>query len=186
MAQKTIDDNTLVESLFEVFRSHGYEDASLSLLSKVTGLKKSSLYHRFPAGKHDMVKAVVSHISAQIHEHVIEPLMSSKETPKKRFSNMIVTIKAFYNDGRKNCLLNVLSLGETQIEIQELLNKDYNAWLAALIKLGIEIGMNQKEARRRSEHFMIAVQGTLVIQRLTNNRQTFKNSMEYEQELFFQ
>lgn len=186
MAYQTIDDNTLVESLFELFRSHGYESATISLLSKVTGLKKSSLYHRFPAGKYDMVKAVVLHISAQLHKLVIEPLMSGKGTPRKRFSNMIVTIKAFYCDGKKNCILNVLSLGDVKAEINTLLNEDYNDWLAALIKLGKEVGMNHQEARKRSEHFLITLQGALVIQRLTNNAQTFQNSMEYGQKQFFQ
>lgn len=186
MAHQTIDDNSLIESLFELFRSHGYEGATITLLSKVTGLKKSSLYHRFPAGKYDMVKAVVLHISEQLHNHVIEPLISGKETPKKRFRNMIVTVKKFYSDGKKNCILNVLSLGESKAEINSLLNKDYNDWLAALIKLAKEVGMNQQEARKRSESFLIAVQGALVIQRLTNNTQTFQNSMEYEQKQYFQ
>ncbi len=73
MALQTIDDHSLAESLFDVFRSRGYEGATLSLLSEVTGLKKSSLYHRFPAGKDDMVKAVVLYVSSQLHTHIIEP-----------------------------------------------------------------------------------------------------------------
>jgi AcrR family transcriptional regulator len=185
MALQTIDDHSLAESLFEVFRSRGYEGATLSLLSEVTGLKKSSLYHRFPAGKDDMVKAVALYVSSQLHEHVIQPLLNSNEIPEIRFENMLTTIKAFYDDGKKNCLLNVLGLGETKAEINELLNNDYNAWLAALIKLGRETGLNQNAAKKRSEHFLIVVEGTLVIQRLTNNRLAFQNSMEYEKKQFF-
>jgi AcrR family transcriptional regulator len=41
-------------TLAEVFREHGYEDASLSLLSQATGLGKGSLYHFFPGGKEEM------------------------------------------------------------------------------------------------------------------------------------
>lgn len=185
MALQTIDDGSLAESLFEVFRSRGCEGATLSLLSEVTGLKKSSLYHRFPAGKDDMVKAVVLYVSVQLHDQLIEPLLNSKEAPEKRFSKMIATVKAFYSDGRKNCLLNVLSLGEAKAEIKKLLNKDYDAWLAALIKLGKEAGLNQRDAKARSEHFLIVIQGALVIQRLTSNRLTFQNSMEYEKKQFF-
>jgi len=185
MAQQTIDDRSLVEALFEVFRSRGYEGTTLSLLSEVTGLKKSSLYHRFPAGKDDMVKTVVLHISAQLHEHVIEPLLNNKEPPENRFSNMIATIKAFYSDGRKNCLLNVLNLEGAKSEIKALMTKDYNAWLAALVKLGKEVGMSQQVAKMRSEHFLIVVEGALIIQRLTSNTRTFKNNMEYEKKQFF-
>ncbi len=185
MALQTIDDDSLAESLFEVFRSRGYEGATLSLLSEVTGLKKSSLYHRFPAGKDDMVKAVVLYVSAQLHEHVIQPLLNSNESPEQRFSKMLTSVQAFYDDGRKNCLLNVLSLGEAQAEIKELLNNAYNAWLAALIKLGKAAGLNENDATARSEHFLIVVEGALVIQRLTSNRLIFQKSLEYEKKQFF-
>jgi len=185
MAHQTIDDHSLVESLFEVFRSRGYEGATLSQLAEVTGLKKSSLYHRFPAGKDDMVKAVVLYVSEQLHTHVIGPILKGEEEPEKLFDSMITTIKGLYSDGRKNCLLNVLSLGDANPEIKSLLKKDYNAWLAALIKLGMDAGMKQQEAKARSEHFMIVMQGALVVQRLTNNVLTFENSMEYEKNEFF-
>jgi len=185
MAVQTINDASLAELLFDVFRSRGYEGATLSLLSEVTGLKKSSLYHRFPKGKDDMVKAVVLYVSEQLHLHVIQPLLNNSETPENRFTNMLTTIKAFYNDGRKNCLLNILSLGETKPEINELLNKDYNAWLSALINLGQEVGLSQDEAKTRSEHFLIVVEGALVIQRLTSNPLTFQQSIELEKTVFF-
>ncbi len=185
MAQQTIDDRTLIEALFDVFRSRGYEGTTLSLLSEVTGLKKSSLYHRFPAGKDDMVKAVVLHVSAQLKKHIIEPLLHGEVAAEKRFNDMIVAIRAFYEDGRKNCLLNVLSLEGANTEIKALMNKDYRAWLAALIKLGRDIGMSQQEAEARAEHFLIVVEGALVIQRLTRHRQTLQKSLEYEKKHFF-
>jgi len=185
MALQTIDDDSLAESLFEVFQSYGYEGATLSILSKVTGLKKSSLYYRFPAGKDDMARAVVLYVSTQIQEHIIEPLLNRKEMPEKRFNKMISTVKVFYNNGKKNCLLNVLNIGEANTEINELLNSNYNAWIGALIKLGKEAGLSHSDAKTRSEHFLIVIQGALVIQRLTNNSLTFQNSMEYEKKLFF-
>ncbi|MEQ1558727.1 MAG: TetR/AcrR family transcriptional regulator [Methyloglobulus sp.] len=185
MALQTIDNDTLAESLFEIFRSCGYEGTTISQLSESTGLKKSSLYHRFPAGKDDMVKAVVAYVSGQLHQHVIEPLLDSHVSPEQRFSNMLVTIKAFYSDGQKNCLLNALTLGNGLDEIKALLVKDYKSWLAALIQLSKGAGMNQQEAEVKSEHFLIAVEGALVIQRLTNNPQTFENCMDYEQKHFF-
>lgn len=185
MAIPTIDDDSLAASLFEVFRSRGYEGTSISLLSEVTGLKKSSLYHRFPAGKEDMLKAVVLYVSSQLHTHIIGPLLNSAEAPERRFNTMLTTIRSFYHEGRKNCLLNVLSLGETKEEISELLNRDYCDWLDALTNLAKDAGLSKKDAKIRSEHFLIAIQGALVIQRLTNNSRTFRNAIEYEKKLFF-
>ena len=184
MAQQSVSSEALMESLFEVFRCHGYEGTTLSQLSEVTGLQKSSLYHHFPEGKIDIVKAVLTYFSAQLYQHVIEPLLDSQKPPEKRFSNMLVTIKAFYSNGKKNCLLNALSLGEAKDEIKVLVSNDYNAWLDALNKLGKEVGMARRDAEVWSERFLIVVEGALVVQRLTSNALTFENTMDYEKKQF--
>lgn len=185
MANQTIDNVTLNESLFEVFRHRGYEGATLSLLSEETGLKKSSLYHRFPSGKDDMVKTAVLHVSNLLHEQVIEPLLVDTENPKEKLDNMVNTVCSFYDDGRKNCLLNVLGLGNPNKEIIQLLNKDYTDWRKALIELAIQGGLKNEEAIIRAERFLLVIQGSLVIQRLTNNNTTFKNNLNYEKDQFF-
>jgi TetR/AcrR family transcriptional regulator, lmrAB and yxaGH operons repressor len=186
MAQQPNENNALIEALFDIFRNHGYEGTTISLLSEVTGLQKSSLYHHFPKGKEDMLKAVVGFVSGQIHQHVIAPLLNKQVKPEKRFSDLIATIKVFYCDGRKNCLLNVLNLGETKTEINKLQNDDYIAWLDALIQLGKEAGLNQLEAKNWAERFLVIVEGALVIQRLTGEKQIFEKHMEYEQKQFRQ
>lgn len=186
MAQQNNENTALIEALFDIFRNHGYEGTTISLLSEVTGLQKSSLYHYYPKGKEDMLRAVVEYVSGQIHQYVIAPLLDKQASPAKRFSNMIATIKAFYHDGRKNCLLNVLSLGEAKIDIKKLQNDDYSAWLNALTQLGEEVGMSQPEAKNWSERFVIIMEGALVIQRLTNDKQTFEKHMAYEQKQFQQ
>ena len=184
MAQQANENTALIGALFDIFRNHGYEGTTISLMSEVTGLQKSSLYHHFPKGKDDMLKAVVSYVSKQIQQHIITPLLNTQIKPEKRFSNMITTIKAFYSEGRKNCLLNVLNLGEAKLEIKKLQNDDYSAWLDALIQLGKEAGLNQQDAKNWAERFFIILEGALVIQRLTSDMQTFEKHMEYEQNSF--
>jgi TetR/AcrR family transcriptional regulator, lmrAB and yxaGH operons repressor len=184
MAQQTNENTALIQALFDIFRNHGYEGTTISLLSEVTGLQKSSLYHHFPKGKEDMLKAVVEFVSAQIQQHIIAPLLDTQVKPEKRFSNMIATIKAFYSDGRKNCLLNVLNLGDVKTEINKLQNNDYEAWQNALVELGKEVGLSQQEAKNWAERFIIIIEGALVIQRLTGDKQTFEKHMEYEQKQF--
>ena len=50
--------------LAEVFRAHGYEGASLSLITRATGLGKGSLYHLFPGGKAEMAACGLAEIDA--------------------------------------------------------------------------------------------------------------------------
>jgi len=52
----------ILVGLATVFRSRGYEGASLKELAEATGLKKASLYYRFPNGKQEMAEAVLNHI----------------------------------------------------------------------------------------------------------------------------
>ena len=108
MAQPINENTVLIEALFDIFRNHGYEGTTISLLSEVTGLQKSSLYHHFPKGKEDMLRAVVGFVSGKIHQHVIAPLLDKQINPEKRFSNLIATIRTFYCDGRKKLFVKCL------------------------------------------------------------------------------
>lgn len=184
MAHQKIDNLSLINALLDVFRLYGYEGATLSRLSKATGLKKSSLYHRYPEGKDDIVSAIVNHVSEQFQEYIIEPLLNNKVKPDKRFGQMICSINEYYDNGKKNCILNVLNLGEISLDVKEKLKHDYQNWLSVLIKLGEEAGMSNEEATLKSKHFLIAVEGSLVIQRITNDVDTFKESMEYQKNCF--
>lgn len=184
MAQLIIEDNALTIAVFETFRKHGYEGTTIALLSKVTGLKKSSLYHRFPDGKADMAKTVATYMQGQIQQGVIMPLLNKTVPPEERFSQMIAMLQDFYADGTKSCLLNVLSLGEVAPDLKQVLNTVYDAFLYALEKLAHEIGMDGNEAKLWSERFLIFLQGSLVIQRLTKNNEMFALQMQNEQQQF--
>ncbi len=186
MVQATIDDDVLTSAVFETFRQYGYEGATISLLSSVTGLKKSSLYHRFPAGKDDMSKAAVGYVQIQIQQHMIVPLLNKTVAPGVRFSTMIAATQQFFVDGTKNCLLNVLSLGDVKPEIQQQLNAIYDAFLYALERLAQEIGLDAHEAKLWAERFLIFLEGALVIQRLTKNKEMFIQQLQYEQQQFNQ
>jgi TetR/AcrR family transcriptional regulator, lmrAB and yxaGH operons repressor len=184
MAQQTIDDGGLTKALFETFRKHGFEGTTIALLSEVTGLKKSSLYHHFPAGKEDMAIAVVAYVQSHFQREVIAVLLDKKVTPEQRFSQMLTSLQQFFENGTKNCLLNVFSLGEAKPEMRQKLNAIYDTFLYALEKLAQEIGVDSHEAKLWSERFLIFLEGALVIQRLTKNKVMFSQQMEYEQQQF--
>ena len=48
MRPQKVQDTEMLQGLMAVLRSRGYDGASLKELSDSTGLKKASLYHRFP------------------------------------------------------------------------------------------------------------------------------------------
>ena len=57
-----VSEEEVVQKLFQVFRLKGFDGASLSDLAEATGLKKASLYHRYPGGKQEMAAAVMDFV----------------------------------------------------------------------------------------------------------------------------
>ncbi len=51
MRAPTVTRDEVIERLAGVFRSSGFERATLTELSRASGLQRSSLYHLFPGGK---------------------------------------------------------------------------------------------------------------------------------------
>src|SRR3954469_22668198 len=62
MAKTVAERAAVLPVLGEVFREHGFEGASLSLIGERTGLGKGSLYLFFPGGKEEMATAVLAEI----------------------------------------------------------------------------------------------------------------------------
>jgi len=60
-----ITDAQLTDALTDVFRTYGYEGATLSRISEATGLQRASLYHRFPGGKEAMARFHSSYANLQ-------------------------------------------------------------------------------------------------------------------------
>ena len=62
-----------IPSLLQLFRQHGYDGATLSKISQVTGLGKASLYHHFPKGKDEMVQEVLAYLEESINQCCSKP-----------------------------------------------------------------------------------------------------------------
>jgi AcrR family transcriptional regulator len=65
----------VLRALGEVFRAHGYEGASLTLITEATGLGKGSLYHLFPGGKEQMAAEVLADIDGWFELNIYAPLL---------------------------------------------------------------------------------------------------------------
>ena len=163
----------VITKLIPVFRHYGYEGATVSRLSKATGLKKASLYHHFQGGKEQMAEAVLEHIGHWIEENVFAPLHSNKP-PRERIQAMSQGIDKFYQSGQDPCLLSVMSVGEADNLFHQQLEQFLQKWLDTLAKTVEETGVTPVLARQRAEDAIMLVQGALVLVRVTQNTQPFK------------
>lgn len=160
-----IDDQTLMARLAAVFRRGGYEGASMASLAEGTGLKKASLYHRFPGGKEEMAGAV---LGAEAERFGAEALgqLEGPGPVNRRITAFVEAVKAHYAGGRAACLLNLFAppMGESgpfgaPIAGTFALISDR---LAQTLEEG---GADPARAAAEAEQFLAAVHGGLVLAR---------------------
>lgn len=173
MPPTKIEDGRLLERLTRVFRLHGYDGASLTRIAKATGLGRASLYHRFAGGKEEMAEAVLTRADRWFETHVLAPLSVPGE-PAERARTMARRLADFYGDGRRSCLLDTLSLGDSEDALRRHIERSFRAWIEALASLAREAGATGPVAKRKAEEVVIRVQGALVLSRATGDVAPFK------------
>ncbi len=152
----------VIDRLMSVLRRTGYDGASLAELSKATGLGKSSLYHHFPEGKDDMVRAVLDHLETQLIATVFAPLRIAGDA-HDRLTTMADALDAFYAHGNESCVLAQLVLGTTRERFREQLTRIFTEWTGAIARVLTDAGLSRALARRRAEDAVLRVEGALVV-----------------------
>lgn len=172
MARPKIHEDDLLDRLTEVFQAHGYEGASLSRLSKATGLERASLYHRFPGGKEEMARVVLDRAAGWLVRHVLAPL-EEPGRPWQRVARMSELLAEYYGQGRRSCLLDTLSLGGPDSPFRDRVREAMGKWVEAMASISREAGFSAEEAGRRAEGALVQIQGGLVVARGTGSRGAF-------------
>ena len=173
-----IDDETLLNRLSDSFRDKGYDGVSIADLSAVTGLKKPSLYHRFPNGKEQMAGEVLAHAISQYEALVIAPLESQRPLPA-RIKLMNKNLAVFYGNGKKGCLLNALaSAGGDIPSLGSQVAVAMEAWSGALAAAFEESGWTKAAAKKESLLVVSLVEGSLVVCRALNTTNAFSAALD--------
>ncbi len=166
----------LLNRLTEVFRTYGYDGASLSKISKATGLQRASLYHRFPGGKAEMAEAVLNRASEWLQTHALRPLAESGP-PQERLRRMAEKLGEFYEGGTQSCLLDALSFGVEEDWIRDCQRAGMEGWVGAIETMLREAGLPRRTARERAEDAVIRVQGSLVMARASGDPMPFRRTL---------
>ncbi|MBG1233469.1 TetR/AcrR family transcriptional regulator [Aestuariivirga litoralis] len=172
-----VSDADLVERLADVFKAEGFEGSSLAELSRASGLQRASLYHRFPGGKEQMAEEVLRVTQAVMQAHVID-MLGQDTSPQERVKELVRQLDAFYNGGRKNCLLNKLvsnAPGEARHNRQ--IAEMTRGLLAALAKFAEGAGARKDVAASRAERAMTLLEGSLVLCRSLGTTAPFQNML---------
>jgi len=174
----SVADDELMARLSRVFRDVGYEGATLAILSDATGLKKASLYHRFPGGKEQMAREVLESAGAWVEEYILAPLKGDG-APVDRIKEMARQLDTFYSGGKQACLLNMLSSARIhEGPFTDAIKQIFEAWIEALSAVMTDAGVDKKEARARAERGVIMLQGSLVFSRGIGTTRPFREFLK--------
>lgn len=177
MRPQKVPDTEILTGLTHIFRSKGYEGASLKDLSEATGLKKASLYHRFPNGKQEMADAVLRYMNTWVQEHIFQLVLDTSLAPQIRLKNGLAQIRTLYNGGNDSCILRALSM-EAGIELfAQQLENGMKEWIGTFKKVGITMGLNSNEAEKKALQVLIEIQGSLVVAKGLNDGAIFESTL---------
>lgn len=166
----------LLPQLGEVFREHGYEGASLTLITKATGLGKGSLYHLFPGGKQQMATEVLAEIDGWFTRNVFVPLRETKDA-RDGIAHMFDAVDAYFRSGRRVCLVGVFALGAARDEFAAAVRGYFKAWDNALTAALIRAGHERAAAAALAEDVLAGIQGALVLARAANDAKVFARAL---------
>lgn len=161
-----------IPALAEVFRTHGFEGASLSLIGAATGLGKGSLYNFFPGGKEEMAQAVLDHIDGWFRDEVFTPLRQAQE-PRAGIREMFRVVDRYFHSGRRVCLIGAFALADSRDRFAACVKDYFAEWVDALAQALRRAGLSAADARGQSEDAVAVIQGALVLARAANDEAAF-------------
>ena len=166
----------MLPQLGEVFRTHGYEGASLTLITAATGLGKGSLYHLFPGGKAQMAKEVLAEIDQWFEREVFAPLRDSADA-QAGIGQMFKATDVYFRSGRRVCLVGVFALGAARDEFADAVHGYFDRWREALASALERRGHARGEAKELSEDIVAGIQGALVLARAADDPKVFSRTL---------
>jgi TetR/AcrR family transcriptional repressor of lmrAB and yxaGH operons len=175
--QKFSEDKVL-STLTRLFRVHGYDGTSLSIIMKATGLAKASLYHRFSGGKEEMASTVMDRVAGEFASDLLAPLNDAGD-PAERLRETGERLRKFYGSGARACLLDTLTLNRECPAVQTRAKAALEFWIDSFARFAEEsCGLPRDLAIERAQDAVSALEGGLVIARVSGNRGPFMRAIE--------
>lgn len=170
---RKVEDDELTRQLTRIFKEVGYDAASLAALSEATGLKKASLYHRFPRGKEQMAEEVLA-ATAHVLDVELFPVLEGELKPEKKMAAFGRVVDAFYASGNESCLLNLLAppRGEANGRSASIATI-FQRLSQALTRVSEEAGATKRLAKVHAEQALVEIHGALILSRGTGDTQVF-------------
>lgn len=166
----------VVPRLAEVFRTYGFEGASLARITEGTGLGKGSIYNFFPGGKEEMAEAVLADIDQWFRDQIFQPLRAAVDV-QQGVEAMFTAVGRYFLSGRKVCLVGVFALGHERDRFAATVQGYFAEWTRALAAALERGGRDGAEALALAEDVVGGIQGALVLARAAGEPELFMRAL---------
>lgn len=177
MARMVAEREDVVPLLAEVFRTYGFEGASLARITEGTKLGKGSIYHFFPGGKEEMAEAVLAQVDEWFKRNVFDSL-SAHADPVEGINAMFDEVGRYFRSGRRVCLVGVFALGNERDRFAVRVRDYFAAWIDALAAALVRAGHEPKEATAMAHEVVGGIQGALVLARAFDRTDVFEETLQ--------
>jgi len=124
-----------------------------------------------------MAEAVLRSVDQQFSNHILKPIDETGPVAT-RLAKVAKRLREFYGDGKRACVLDTLTLGGSPPAIQKHAKLTLEFWVSQFEKLARESGLDPTTARRAAEDAVAALEGGLVLARVSGDREVFRRAVE--------
>jgi AcrR family transcriptional regulator len=165
--------DALVARLVDVVYDYGYDGATLSVISEVTGLGKASLYHHFPGGKEQMAAEVLAHSDRWGARH-IGALLSGPLPAEAKVRGLFRALDEVHTRAHQLTLMNVFTYGAARLVFGRQVGERVRAGLGVLAGLLQDCGVPEALAQSRALDAYVRIEGAMVLARTLDDMEVFR------------
>ena len=185
MRPQKVNDRELLDKLFAVIRAKGYDGTSIGDLAEETGLKKASLYHRFPGGKIDIVKAVLQDVDNWSQKHINGVMESPALEADQKLDTVLENLNKHYKRGEYTCIYRALSLDNGLEHFLDEIQGGIRSWISAFTEFGESIGLTRNAAKSRAIEAVSLMQGSLMVSKIMEDKTIWEDALQSVRELYY-
>lgn len=162
----------MVEGAAQLLARRGLQATSFSEVLEATGSPRGSVYHHFPDGKDQLVKAALDFVTVQVRQ-VLDP---SEGAPAEVITDLF--LRAWRSllktsEFRAGCAFVAVTVATDSRELLEKVGEIFRAWRGRLAELLVKGGLTRRDAESFAAILLAASEGAVILGRSERNLEAF-------------
>lgn len=163
----------MIHGAGDLLARRGLHGTSFALVLEATGTPRGSIYHHFPGGKRELVEEAVAAVGAAVSALIDDLDVDSPAAVVDAFVEgwRAVLVGSHYERG---CAIAAAGLDDDDADdIRDAARKVFDAWHASLTRAFVRSGSPKRDASDIALLSLAAVEGALILGRVTRSDAAF-------------